>query len=73
MLRKLSILINKADLISFDIFDTLLKRNVRHPKDVFNLVESKYNAESPVELKEFRNQRVLAESKARENATKEDL
>ena len=73
MLKRLLRQIDKVDVVSFDIFDTLLKRNVRHPKDVFNLVESKYNAESSVELKDFRSQRVLAECKARENATKEDI
>ena len=33
--------INRHEIISFDIFDTLLKRTVLHPKDVFEVVEER--------------------------------
>ena len=39
--QELITLINRHDVISFDIFDTLLKRTVLHPKDVFALVEKR--------------------------------
>ena len=29
--------------ISFDIFDTLIKRNVRYPAEIFERVEENYN------------------------------
>ena len=35
--------VSKYDIVSFDIFDTLLKRNVLRPEDVFDLVEDRYN------------------------------
>ena len=27
------------DIVSFDVFDTLIKRNVNNPKDIFLLIE----------------------------------
>ncbi|MBQ6475462.1 MAG: hypothetical protein IJJ34_04550 [Clostridia bacterium] len=33
--------IDRHEIISFDIFDTLIKRTVLHPKDVFGIVEEK--------------------------------
>lgn len=47
------------DVISFDIFDTLLFRLVCNPYDVFLLMESKYN------FKNFSALRIKAESNAR--------
>ena len=35
--------IMKYKIVSFDIFDTLLKRDVFFPTDVFVLVEREYN------------------------------
>lgn len=35
--------INRHKVISFDMYDTLVKRNVRKPEDVFSLVEIEYN------------------------------
>ena len=34
-------MLEKAEVISFDIFDTLLKRNVPDPNQIFNIVEKK--------------------------------
>lgn len=31
--------IEKYDVVSFDIFDTLLKRNVKKPTDIFRYME----------------------------------
>lgn len=52
-------LIDKYDIISFDIFDTLLKRNVKRPTDVFMYIEKKYNEPG------FCEERIEAEKKAR--------
>lgn len=46
--------------VSFDIFDTLLKRNVDNPTDVFALVEHK------TKIMDFQKKRIEAERRARE-------
>ena len=51
--------IEKYTYVSFDIFDTLLKRDVKKPIDVFTLVEEIYS------IKDFKKKRVEAEKKAR--------
>ena len=38
--------INKYKYISFDIFDTLIKRNVEKPEDIFKIVEKKLQIEN---------------------------
>lgn len=47
----------KYKMISFDIFDTLIKRNVPHPKDVFHLLEKKYqiNFDKTIRISELRS------------------
>ena len=66
-------LIRRADIISFDVFDTLVIRSVKTPSDVFNLVESEYNRENPDKaISGYKSTRVDAEQKARrESAYKE--
>ena len=51
--------IEEYDVVSFDIFDTLLKRNIKKPTDVFKYMEKKYNKEG------FFNERIEAEKRAR--------
>ena len=34
-------MINSADIISFDIFDTLIVRKVTRPEDIFRIIEKK--------------------------------
>ena len=65
--------IDKFEFISFDIFDTLIKRNVNEPRDVFRIVEKIYNKEN--ETIEFEKLRVSSEEKARANkpANDEDI
>ena len=60
--EKLIRLIDSYDVISFDIFDTLLKRDVMEPKDVFRLMA----VTKPALGKDFAQRRVLAESAARD-------
>lgn len=54
--------INKYNVISFDIFDTLITRKVVSPTDVFNQVGEK------LKIKNYKKFRVLAEKQARESA-----
>ena len=57
----------RAEIISFDVFDTLIVRNVREPVDLFDLVEQAYNREYPkLTIEGFREKRIAAERKARE-------
>lgn len=51
--------------ISFDIFDTLIKRNVSSPSDVFEIIEKKYN------IKDFKKNRIFSERVAREKCNTE--
>lgn len=59
--------IDKHQEITFDIFDTLIKRNVPNPKDVFSVIESILGENN------FRKKRVEAEIKAREKKTEVTL
>lgn len=50
----------KYDVVSFDVFDTLLKRTARHPTDVF------YRMEKQLGIQGFAQRRIEAEKKARQ-------
>lgn len=52
--------IDRYDVISFDIFDTLLMRRTLIPEDVFTIVEEKALAEG-IELPDFKNIRIKAQ------------
>lgn len=65
--------ISKYDVVSFDIFDTLLKRNVLRPEDVFDLVEDRYNHLHENKIHNFKRQRLDAYNKARKNRTVFDI
>ncbi|KQV36447.1 MULTISPECIES: HAD family hydrolase [unclassified Rhizobium] len=68
-------LIEGADVVSFDIFDTLIRRKVDSPRDVFNLMKGAAHAISRGQVSDFRAARVLAEqnalSKAQETGIEE--
>ncbi len=57
--------IETYDVISFDLFDTLIKRNVKNPTDIFVYVEQEYNKINAKKIKYFQKERILAEKKAR--------
>lgn len=66
--------LDKHEYVSFDIFDTLIKRNVAIPSDVFRLVELKYNKLFPSnQISDFYTQRVNAERIANLQSTTEDI
>lgn len=54
-----------CDVVSFDIFDTLLIRKIQKPTDVFRLIESDYKEPG------FARQRIYAERRARSEITAE--
>ena len=55
------------DVVSFDVFDTLLKRNVRNPIDIFAYIEKKMC------FLEFTKKRIEAEKKAREHSGNNEI
>ena len=55
--------LKKYDIITFDVFDTLITRCVLRPIDIFVLVEEKWNHGKTVKLK-FAELRVQAEQNA---------
>lgn len=55
--------IKNSDIVSFDMFDTLIKRNLYNPKDIFILIERIYNYKYSDKI-EFATIRSDAESKA---------
>lgn len=65
--------INRYNVISFDIFDTLIKRNVDNPTDVFDLVEREYNKRNLKRISNFKIKRISAERNARINKTTEEI
>ena len=54
--------VEKFDIISFDIFDTLVKRDCQNPRDIFEIVENKYNSQYK-EAINFAEERYSAELK----------
>ena len=58
--------ISKYEYVSFDVFDTLIKRNIKRPHDIFRLVEQKYNSENKINIENYVQYRVKAEKKAKE-------
>lgn len=63
IIKKLSM----YDYVSFDIFDTLLKRDVPKPTDVFKLVGQRFNDTI------FQEKRVDVERKVRQKSGKEEI
>jgi hypothetical protein len=56
-------------VVSFDVFDTLLKRNVRSPKDVFYYMESFLAGK----YEDFAENRMKAERTAREQSVHDEV
>lgn len=59
--------IEKYDYVSFDIFDTLIKRNVLEPEYVFDIIEKKSGC------KDFKVKRIEAQKKAKLNTNNEEI
>lgn len=66
--------IDRAEIISFDVFDTLVVRNVKEPADVFDLVENAYNRENPgKQIIGFKRIRIESERRARSNSKYKEI
>lgn len=67
-------LIEDYQYISFDLFDTLVKRHVCMPEDIFKIVEEMYNKVHRAEpISQFVNIRKQAEAYARKNCAREEV
>lgn len=55
--------IERKSVVSFDVFNTLVRRDVIHPEDVFGIIEQKLPAEFQID--HFKAKRVRAEQLAR--------
>lgn len=64
--------IEKYDFVTFDIFDTLLKRDVFQPTDVFELVQKIYKNQYKKDV-DFKNIRKKAESIVREKSKYDEV
>lgn len=71
-INKIKEFIEGVDVVSFDIFDTLLLRNVLQPKDIFEAVEFAYYTKLGKKI-DFKRKRILAEKKARQASYNEDI
>ncbi len=65
-------LVENYDYISFDIFDTLIKRNVKNSTDIFDVVEYEYN-KLHTNISNFKENRMKAEILARKKSSYEDV
>lgn len=63
---------NDFKYISFDIFDTLVVRNVERPEDVFKILESDYKTLNSQKI-DFVSYRINAEKITRNKSNKEDI
>lgn len=57
-------IIDGCKIVSFDIFDTLVTRKSFSPREIFNIVEEKYNKKTSTKIRDFKQFRVIAENKA---------
>lgn len=65
--------VDSHDLISFDVFDTLIKRNVGDPHDVFDLVAKLYSSRGYGDFSSFHIARCCAEVSARGESKCEEV
>lgn len=72
-IKRICKIIDKHEVVSFDMFDTLIKRNVYDAKDIFDLVETEYNKIFCKDLSGFRKERVKAESIARQKSKFDEI
>lgn len=65
--------INKASIISFDIFDTLIIRMVNSPSDVYEFVEKIYNNCNSEKIYNFKNLRIDSEKFCRRHTENQEI
>lgn len=71
-LEKIKKIIDNKKIISFDIFDTLITRNLERPTDLFKLIENKLERENN-KICNFYINRIESEKKAYANKLKKEI
>lgn len=71
--KKLIKKILKSEIVSFDVFDTLIYRMTKSPIGIFYLVENAYNNRSKNKCNDFVSQRIRAEKIARKLSSIEEV
>lgn len=64
MTHRQCILIDKYDVISFDMFDTLITRNLNEPSEIFDFIQKQINKRG-LNIEQFKLKRINAEHQAR--------
>jgi len=64
--------IERASIVSFDVFDTLVARSCYFPTDVFTFIEASAREVTGGKVRNFRTNRMAAEKKSREAAIAND-
>lgn len=59
--------IKNYNIVSFDLFDTLITRKCHNPHQVFTIVEEYYNKNRDVKISDFKLNRIKSEIVARKN------
>jgi predicted HAD superfamily hydrolase len=65
--------VDQFEYVSFDIFDTLIKRDVPSPSDVFVLVQRRFEQETGVYIDNFKEIRRQAENEARKKSVEPEI
>ena len=65
--------INNCEVISFDIFDTLINRKCKKPELIFELVEKRYNSIFDQKVLDFKLRRIEAEHYARKISINKEI
>lgn len=65
--------LRQYEYVSFDIFDTLICRNVKNPTDIFSIIEKVGVEKFGRSVSGFKNNRIEAENGARIDSKREDI
>ena len=65
--------LRQYEYVSFDIFDTLICRNVKNPTDIFSIIEKVGVEKFGRSVSGFKNNRIEAENRARIDSKREDI
>lgn len=66
-------MVKEHEIISFDLFDTLVKRQCGRPENIFKIIEEEYFLVNNRCITGFQNERIQAEHKARVRANKQEV
>lgn len=71
--QEIEITLEKVKVVSFDIFDTLVKRNVSRPEDIHYLVQTQFYKQTGISIDGYSQIRINAEKVAREKICSEEV